>query len=367
VLTLVAAALTLAAAAAPRASAQTPAEDGFATDLSHYTVPPDSLYRFGPKDAIPSIDHPRFVSVDEAREWLGDREPVAVVSVGGETRAYPVQILMHHDVVNDVIGGRPVAVTFCILCGSAMAFDRRFDGQVLEFGVAGRLNNSNLVIYDRQTETWWGQIVGEGLVGTYAGRRLAQISAPLLRFADFREAHPDGRVLSRETGFDRPYGQGRMADYEERGPIERIFRKPADVRLPAKERVLVVEREDDVVAFPYRALSERRVLDAEVAGEPVVAFWAPGTASVYTAGSIADAHDVGSAVAYDPVVDGRRLRFRPEGDGRFRDRETGSLWTIAGRAVEGPLAGRALPEVDNGVHFWFVWAAYRPQTRVIER
>ncbi|MEN8376205.1 MAG: DUF3179 domain-containing (seleno)protein, partial [Gemmatimonadota bacterium] len=138
------------------------------------------------------------------------------------------------------------------------------------------------------------------------------------------------------------------------------------IRLPAKERVLVVELGDEQVAFPFLALAEERVLEAKVGGEPVVAFWAPGTASIYSERT-ADGRDVGAAVGFSAVLDGRRLRFQPTGEDRFRDRQTGTTWSLSGLGLEGPLEGKRLRQVDEGVHFWFVWAAYRPDTRVVER
>ncbi len=353
-------------AAAQTAHPPGPARSEWRTDFASFTVHPDSLVRFGPRDAIPALADPGFETQASAARWLDGREPVVVVSANGETRAYPVQILMQHHVVNDVVGGTPVAVTFCILCGSAIAYDRRFDGRVLEFGLAGLLYNSNLVLYDRQTETFWAQAIGSGIVGEHAGSRLDFLYAPTLPFAEFRSEYPDAPVLSRETGYDRDYGEGRLLDYEERGPLERFFRREADVRLPAKERVLVVARGAEPVAFPFRALSGRRVIEADVGGDPVVAFWAPGTASIYSERT-AEGHDVGAAVAFSPFVDGRRLSFRPHGEDRFRDRETGTVWSLSGLGLEGPLAGRRLRQLDGGVHFWFAWAAYRPRTRVVER
>jgi hypothetical protein len=340
---------------------------GWQTDWSNYILHPDSLTVTGDRDRVPSLDAPKFETIASARRWLSDREPVAVVSIDGDVRAYPIQIMSVHDIANDVVGETPVVVTFCILCGSAMAFDRRFEGRVLEFSYAGALNNSNLVMYDRQTETLWGQAVGEGLIGEFAGRRLTFVSAPVMSFKEFRENEPDGRVLSRDTGFDREYGRGRLTDYDTAPPIARVFRWNVDQRLAAKERVMVIEHGDDIVALPYSALSERRVITPEVGGEEYVVLWGPGTASIY-AERTADGIDVGAAIAYSPEVDGRLLRFRAtDQDGRFTDRETGSTWTLAGHAVAGPLAGRVLEPAMHGVHFWFVWAAYRPETRVVRR
>ena len=342
-------------------------EQGWKTDWSNYILHPDSLTVTGDRNRLPSLDYPKFETIESAEKWLRGREPVAVVSINGDVRAYPIKIMMEHDIANDVVGGTPVLMTFCILCGSAMAFDRRFDGETLEFSYAGALHNSNLVIYDRTTETLWGQAVGQGLIGKYAGKRLTFIPAPVLSFKDFKDNEPDGKVLSKDTGFDRDYDRGRLAEYDTSPPFSRIFRWKVDQRLSAKERVLVIETPDDLAAFPYSVLSERKVMSSKVGGEEFVVLWAPGTASIY-AEKAADGVDVGAAVAYSPVIDGRRLRFRAtEQDGRFRDRETGTTWTLAGKAIDGPLAGRTLDPAVHGVHFWFVWAAYRPETRVVRR
>ena len=170
--------ILLVSAAQLAAAGAALAQDQWATDFDKHTVPLREIVSGGiPKDGIPAIDSPRFVSVSEADRWLEDREAVAVVEVGGQTKAYPLQILIHHEIVNDVIGGQPISVTYCPLCNTALAFERRFDGRLLDFGTTGRLRHSDLVMYDRQTETWWQQATGEGIVGEYAGLQLTFVSA----------------------------------------------------------------------------------------------------------------------------------------------------------------------------------------------
>ena len=186
---------------------RTQGQAGWRTDFSRYTVPLDEIVSGGPpKDGIPAIDRPRFVSVSQADDWLSPREPVVLVIKGGQAKAYPLQILIWHEIVNDIVGGAPVAVTYCPLCNTALAFDRRVDGMLLDFGTTGRLRYSDLVMYDRQTESWWQQATGEAIVGKFAGRKLEQVNAPLVSWGTFKRSSPNGLVLSRETGFDRPYG-----------------------------------------------------------------------------------------------------------------------------------------------------------------
>ncbi|MCZ6915601.1 MAG: DUF3179 domain-containing protein [Gemmatimonadetes bacterium] len=366
---LLAASAVLSLAATTSASSQTRADRReFTTDFSKHTVPFEEIVSGGPpKDGIPSIDRPRFTNVREADRWLSDRDPVVLVALHGIARAYPLQILMHHEIVNDVVGETPVTVTFCPLCNTAISFDRRFDGQVLDFGTTGRLRHSDLIMYDRQTETWWQQAIGEGIVGEYAGERLKFIHSPLISWKTFKQAHPDGEVLSRDTGHRRNYGVNLYGGYDRgRGPWPTFFSRRPDGRLPAMERVAAVELNGHSVAFAFSALAEKRVITEDIGGVPVVAFWAPGTASALDAQLIADGRDVGSSGVFDRRLDGRVLRFEPAGDGRFTDRETGSTWDILGRAVEGPLRGRQLTPIVHGNHFWFAWGAFKPETRLLK-
>ena len=338
------------------------------TDFTRHTVPLEEIVPGGPpKDGIPAIDNPRFESVASADEWLRDREPVVVFDREGDARAYPYRILIQHEVVNDVVGGLPVAITFCPLCNTALAFDRRHDGRTLEFGTTGWLRHSDLVMYDRQTESWWQQASGEAIVGELAGVSLPFLAAQTVSWADFRNAHPRGLVLSRETGFDRDYGRNPYVGYDdlEGGrPWARFFRRETDDRLRPMERVVAVPAGERPLAFPFTTLAEIRVAHETVEGRPIVVLWTPGTASALDAPRVADGREVGASGVFDRRVGGRTLTFEPAGEGGFRDRETGSRWNLLGKAVAGPLRGAALDPVAHGDHFWFAWAAFRPDTRV---
>lgn len=147
------------------------AEREFSTDFNKTIISYDDVLSGGPpKDGIPAIDQPAFVSVEEADDWLADVEPVILVEAGGAAKAYPIQILVWHEIVNDSVGGVPLSITFCPLCNTAIAFERTLDGQVLDFGTTGRLRYSNLIMYDRQTETWWQQASGQAIAGELTGR-----------------------------------------------------------------------------------------------------------------------------------------------------------------------------------------------------
>ncbi len=335
---------------------------GWRTDFSKHAVPLGEILSGGPpKDGIPSIDQPSFVSVDEADGWIGDREPIVVFEHDGVVRGYPWQILIWHEIVNDEVGGQPVSITYCPLCNTAIAFDRRVNGRLLDFGTTGKLRHSDLVMYDRQTETWWQQATGEAIVGELTGTTLRFLSAPTVSWSDFKRTHPAAQVLSRDTGHNRPYGKNPYDGYDTGRPF--LFRGRTDNRLPVMARVVVVRNGDGSVVYPMSVLGREKAINHEVGGSPVVLFFRKGTASAVDAPSIDRGRDVGAANVFERTVDGRTLNFRPDGDG-FRDEETGSRWNFFGVAVDGPLAGVRLTPVVHYIPFWFAWAAFAPDTPI---
>lgn len=349
----------------PEESPPAGAESQFSTDFSKHSVPYSEILSGGPpKDGIPAIDEAKFVSVDEADQWLQSQEPVILVEVEGDARAYPIQILMWHEIVNDTIGGVPVVVTYCPLCNTGIAFERTFDGQVLDFGTTGRLRYSNLVMYDRQTESWWQQATGEAIVGEFTGRQLTFVPASLISWADFEAAHPEGTVLSRETGYHADYGRNPYAGYDDVNNLPFLYRGPETPgALPPMARVVTVDLNGEAVGYPYDVLQEVHVVNDTVGGVPIVVLWAPGTASALDAASVAGGGDVGAATTFSRQLDGQTLIFVFDGD-RIVDEQTGTEWDVLGQAMSGPKAGSQLEPVVSINHFWFSWAAFRPDTRV---
>ncbi len=275
------------------------------TDFARHSVPFDEFLSGGPpKDGIPALDAPRFAAA-AATTYLEPREPVIELTVAGETRAYPLQILIWHEIVNDELGGVPVAVTFCPLCNTAIAFDRRVEGRTLDFGTTGKLRHSDLVMYDRQSESWWQQFGGEALVGRYTGTRLERLPARIVAWADFARSHPRAGVLTRETGHTRSYGENPYEGYDDVDSPP-IFAVPEDDRLPPKERVVYVERGGDSVALPYSVLARERVVRVALGRSELVFRWRGGVASALDAGEIASGRDVGAA---DVTENGRRVPF----------------------------------------------------------
>jgi hypothetical protein len=337
------------------------------TDFSKTLVDLAEIQSGGPpKDGIPAIDHPRFVTPAQAAAWLDPREPVIVVALEGKARAYPLQILVWHEIVNDVLAGIPISVTFCPLCNATLVFDRRHEGRLLDFGTTGRLRKSDLVMYDRQTETWWQQFTGKAIVGTLAGSTLEQIPASIVAFEDFRRAHPDAEVLSKDTGHTRDYGSNPYAGYDDVDSHPFLFNDEVDPRLRAMERVLNITIGDIHRLYPFSTLAETPVINETVNGVDVAVFSRPGTLSALDRAVIAQSRTLPSATAWLRHVDGQRLDFRFR-DGAIEDEQTGSRWSMLGVAQSGPLAGQQLTPAPSGVHFAFAWLAFYPQSTIYGR
>jgi hypothetical protein len=335
------------------------------TDFTRRTVAWAEILSGGPpKDGIPAIDAPGFESVTAAATWLSERDPVIVFAAREDVRAYPLAILIWHEIVNDTVGGRPVAVTFCPLCNASIVFDRTFAGEVLDFGTTGRLRNSDLIMYDRQTETWWQQFTGEGIVGEHAGARLEFLPSQVISFADFATEFPAGKVLARPP-LGRSYGTNPYTSYDSTAqPF--LFTGTVDDRLRATERVAGVVLPGTIKAYPFAAAAAAGAINDQVRDTPLVVFHKPGTASALDAGAIAEGRDVGSVAVFDRRVGGRTLSFAATGDGAFIDAETGSRWNILGEAVAGELEGARLAQLLAFDHFWFAWAAFHPGTELYQ-
>ena len=335
----------------------------WATDFCQADVDFDEIIVGHPrKDGIPALMLPRMESIAEAGEWLADRSPVIALEIDGEARAYPLAVLMWHEIANDLVNGVPVAVTFCPLCNSSLTFDRRVNGETLDFGVSGLLRFSDLVMYDRQSESWWQQLTGEGLVGDYAGALLDIIPSQVISFGAFAERHPQGVVASRDTGHHRQYGINPYTNYDSHPGMPFLFRGELDERLAPVDHVLAAMIDGAAVAYPFTILREAGVVNDVVGDTPLVVFYQSGVATALGASVIDQAADMGTAGMYRAVLDGGTLTFEALADGGFRDTQTGSSWNAFGEATAGEYAGRELEWIHAFPHFWFAWAAFYPET-----
>lgn len=305
------------------------------------------------KDGIPSIDQPKFVSATEASTFVADDHIVFGLAAGGLVRAYPQRILVWHEVVNDATGPDPLTVTYCPLTGSQVAFQAAPPGgSPLTFGITGRLVNSNLLMYDRETDSNWPQIYGHAIEGDFRGARLDPVPLTWTTWGRWRARHPETRVLSTDTGFVRNYQGDPYGSYD---PLRGYYADRTirfnlvcrDARFHPKQVFVGLQSEEDAMAVEFELLRRDRAINVTVADQPV-------------------------ALLHDEELEAPRAYLATTGagplhltwDGSFRDAETHSRWSSDGAAISGPLQGARLAELPAMNVMWFAWAAFYPWTQV---
>jgi len=314
-----------------------------------------------PPDGIPPLEDPAFEPAGDV-DWLPEVEPVLALEVNGDARAYPLRIMTWHELVNGTVGGVPVTVSYCPLCNSAIAYDRRVGDRILDFGTSGALLKSSLVMYDRQTESLWSHYTGQAVVGHLTGTELDLIPVQTVSFAAFLASHPEGHVLSLDTGHFRRYGQNPYQFYDSSSrPF--LFSGPFDDRLEPLARVLALRAEEQGAVVPNDVLVERRVVPFTFAGRELVALFEPGTASALDSSNIAEGRDVGATGVFVRSVDGRLLELSAAGGGGFVDAASGVVYDILGRPSS--TGGTALEPVEHLDTFWFAAAAFYPDAEII--
>ena len=304
------------------------------------------------EDDIPAIfaDDTLFVDAEAgSREWQDDDLVIGLV-LDGDARAYPVRLLSSHEIVNDVVGGRPVAVTWCPLCYSALVFDRVVERE-LTFGVSGYLFRNNLVMYDHQTNTLWSQILAQGIRGALKGQKLDLVPSQLMEWGQWQAQHPHTRVLSAER---MGKGTGSIVDpyagYYASG-LAGLIGPGGDDRLPAKELVVGLVVGSQARAYPLAALKERTPINDELASVPLLLLYD---------------WEVEAIRAYSRRVNGELLTFMAgDGAGVVWDESTGSEWDVSsGVAIDGPMRGARLQRLSAPLVYWFAWSAIYPQTEL---
>lgn len=291
------------------------------TDFSKHAIDWSEIISGGPpKDGIPSIDAPRFIPIGEEKQ-VAANEPVIGLEINGIARAYPIRILIWHEIANDTVGGVPIAVTYCPLCNAAVVFDRRASGKTLTFGTTGKLRRSDLVMYDRETESWWQQFTGEAIVGTLTGQKLKLIPARLESFELFKERMPTGRVLVPNESSLRAYGRNPYEGYDT-SAIPLFSRGDSKQGINPMTRVVVVREGRTTVAVTLELLRQHRQIELA----DYALSWREGQASALDQATIASGHDVGNVVAqtstggrladipYDVTFAFVFYAFQPEGE-----------------------------------------------------
>lgn len=289
------------------------------TDFTKHSAPLNQILSSVSRDTIRSIDAPRFAAISNVQIEDGDkkrfpaqrgryrrsmssnsfslslRDPVITLEINGDARAYPLRIMMYHEIVNDIVGGRPVAVTYCPLCNTAIVFDRTIDGVPVEFGVTGKLRRSDLIMYDRRSDSWWQQFTGRAIVGAMTGHKLERLVARLESYESFMRRFPDGKVLVPDPDSTLRYGRNPYFQYDTaRRPF--LYRGDTPPGIRPLARVVVVND----TAYALSLLQKERIIEED--GYRLS--WSKGQASALDTHKVADGRDVGNVVVEKQGADG---------------------------------------------------------------
>lgn len=267
------------------------------TDFSKRSIKLSEIFSGGPpKDGIPSIDKPIFKPISEITNIAGN-EPVIGLQINGDARAYPLRILMWHEIVNDTVGGKPITVTFCPLCNAAIVFDRTVNGKVLDFGTTGLLRNSDLVMYDRQSQSWWQQFTGTAIVGSMLGTELTVLPVRLESYDNYKKRLPKGKVQVPNNPGLRQYGQNPYTNYDKMAfPFLYTGSTPKDIK--PMERVIAFEQDGKTIVYAMTLLAAKKKL---ITGK-VTINWTAGQSSALSTSTIAKGRDVGNITVQENRV-----------------------------------------------------------------
>jgi len=343
------------------------------TDTTQHDVELSEFMMVLPKGAFPVLNNPKFVGKAVGMQSYFKNEPIIYLKIDGKSKAYPLNVLSSHELVNDTIAGKSILVSYCPLCNSALIFNRKisFKGKdyLLDFGVSGMLRNSNMVIYDKTTESWWQQLLGRAEVGELTGAELDILPTQIISVAEFFNRFPEGQVLSTETGFEKAkksYGFNPYVKYDKPDglPYKHFFKKE-DIsdKLPAMERVVDVKSEGKYKIYPYSVIAKKGVINDTFKSKNVVLFHQAGTVSVMDEKDIRNSRDIGSVTVFSAELEGKLLVFYKKG-ANFKDKQTNSLWDITGFCYKGKLKGSQLVIETHSIDFAFSWLKFHPNSEI---
>ena len=316
------------------------------TDGVKHLISLDKIKNGGPpKDGIPSIDNPIFAEISDSN-FMSDSDIVIGLDIDGDVKAYPLFILVWHEIVNDKVGNVPVSVTYCPLCYTSQVFERVIDSQEIEFGTSGKLYNSNLLMYDRFTESYWSQALGMAVTGELSGYQLDLIPFDLITWGDWKTLHPDTLVLTTDTGHIRSYATDPYGNYYTESQI--MFPvEYGDDRISPKEIILGLHQNDVYKAYKQNDVESNVIINDSIDQTPIM------LVSLFSQNSR----------VFERIVDGEILDF-VYSDNKILDSKTNSEWNYDGLAINGEYAGKQLNRIAIAPGFWFEWVAFHPNTLI---
>jgi len=316
------------------------------TNGIEHLIPLDKIKSGGPpKDGIPSIDNPKFSKVKDS-QFMSDSDTVIGLEINGESKAYPIFILVWHEIVNDNVGGIPVSVTYCPLCYTNQVFERIINDQEVEFGTSGKLYNSNLLMYDRLTESYWSQALGMAVKGELSGYQLNLIPFDVITWGDWKSLHPETLVLTTDTGHIRSYATDPYGSYYSEPrimfPVEH-----SDDRLHPKEIIIGFSQDDVYKAYKQNDIESNIIINDFIGETPIM------LVSLFSENSR----------AFERTMDDQILDFVYT-DGKIFDTQTNSEWNYDGLSISGEYEENQLKRMPLEPGFWFEWVAFHPNTEL---
>ncbi len=318
-------------------------------------IPKLEVYEGAGRDGIASVNEPKFTTT-EATQFMDEEDLVTVLQIGDDIKAYPHPILDYHEIINDEVGGLPVAINYCPFTGTGMAWERTFNGDTTTFGVSGLLYNSNLMPFDRATETIWSQLALKGVNGEFLGKSAIVHSMTEMPWSTWKILFPTSKVLSKDTGFDLIYGDYPYLDFRTNNEFFVFPVNNTDNRLPNKERVLGVIGANETRVFRFSSFTEKneiQVIHNSFMGRSIAVF---GSAAQGIIGVVSASLKDGTTIEFLPTVNDSNLLVDTNGN----------EWTILGKAVSGDLIGTQLDIPKSFMGYWFSFAIFYPNLDIYE-
>lgn len=344
------------------------------TDTSKHEVPLSDLTLTTPRDVIPTLSYPGFIKRTDPLNKYFEYEPVIAIQQNGSAKAYPLSILTMYELANDSFGGQELMITFCPMCHAAIVFNRQVDVNgnklLLNFGISGILMHNDMVMYDRETETWWEQLMGTAIVGALSGTTLEFMPSMLISVKDYFDRYPNGEILSPEGIKIAKHHRHKPFHHLEHDSekMSKTFFLPekTDPRLPPLEHVVDIHIQDHTTIYPYSAIAAKGVINDAYNGQHFVIFYHGETVSVLDEDKLSKSKHIGSATAFRSNLDGMNLTFKKSGD-YFIDEQTGSRWDITGFCREGEKKGKQLWLMPHSNHFAFAYLAFYPESEIYDK
>jgi hypothetical protein len=345
---------------------------GWSTDTTLHTVQLDELTMAVAKDALPTLDFPKFITKNDPAFNFYEHEPVIEISYNGESKAYPLSLLTMFELSNDSIGGEQVMITYCPMCNSAMVFNRKVKRDskdyLLHFGISGLLMHNDMIMYDKETNSWWEQLMGEAIVGELAGTELKMMRALIISVKDYFDRYPQGKILSPEDLYLISSETGHRPFHHlnhDNNHLDSTYYLPekVDPRLPPLERVFDIHVENHSMIYPFTSIAKKEVINEVFENMNFVIFYHKDMVSVLDEDDFKKSKKIGSATAFRRDLDGVIYTFKKKAN-YFVDDQTGSVWDITGYCKEGSLKGKQLWIIPHSNHFAFAYLAFFPDATI---